>query len=42
MQIELKTLQVAVEHFSIPQNAIDYMVCLRWPDGVVKCPTCRS
>lgn len=42
MQTELKTLQAAVEHFAVPQNAIDYMVRLRWPDGVVKCPTCGS
>jgi hypothetical protein len=31
-----------MEHFSSPQNAIAYMVRLRWPDGVVKCPTCGS
>jgi transposase-like protein len=40
--VELKTLQDAMEHFSAPQNAIDYMVRLRWPDGVVKCPSCGS
>jgi transposase-like protein len=40
MPIELKTLQDAIEHFLAPQNAIDYMVRLRWPDGVVVCPTC--
>lgn len=38
----LNTLQEAVEHFSVPQNAIDYMVRLRWPDGVVTCPNCGS
>lgn len=40
MQTELKTLQDAMEHFAVPGNAIAYMVRLRWPDGVVECPTC--
>ena len=40
--MELKTLQDAIEHFADPQNAIDYMIRLRWPDGVVSCPTCGS
>jgi transposase-like protein len=40
--VELKTLQDAMEHFSIAQNAIDYMIRLRWPDGIVKCPTWDS
>ena len=38
----LNTLQEAFEHFSVPQNAIDYMIRLRWPDGAVKCPNCGS
>jgi transposase-like protein len=38
----LNTLQQAFEHFSVPQNAIDYMIRLRWPDGAVKCPNCGS
>jgi transposase-like protein len=38
----LNTLQEAFEHFSVPQNAIDYMIGLRWPDGAVECPTCGS
>ena len=37
---EPKTLQQAVVHFSNPDNCIAYMVARRWPDGVVKCPTC--
>src|ERR1700722_14008907 len=37
---EPKTLQQAVVHFSDPDNCIAYMVARRWPDGVVKCPTC--
>ncbi len=42
MQAELKTLQDAMQHFADPQNAVDYMIRLRWPDGVVTCPTCGS
>ncbi|MGD0736165.1 MAG: IS1595 family transposase [Terracidiphilus sp.] len=38
----LNTLQEAFEHFSDSQNAIDYMIRLRWPDGAVKCPNCGS
>jgi transposase-like protein len=34
-----KTLQEAIKHFSNPDNALAYMVSLRWPGGVV-CPTC--
>jgi len=34
------TLQEAIIHFSNPDNCIEYMVDLRWPDGVVVCPTC--
>lgn len=37
---EPKTLQEAIVHFSDPDNCIAYMVARRWPDGVVKCPTC--
>lgn len=34
-----ETLQQAIEFFAVPQNAHDFMVALRWPDGV-SCPTC--
>lgn len=34
------TLQQAIVHFSDPDNCLKYMVDLRWPDGVVVCPTC--
>jgi transposase-like protein len=37
---EFSTLQQAIVHFSDPDNCIAYMVARRWPDGVVKCPTC--
>jgi transposase-like protein len=37
---EFSTLQQAIVHFSNPDNCVAYMVARRWPDGVVKCPTC--
>ena len=36
-----KTLQDAIVYFDNPDNALAYMVRLRWPDGVVTCPKCR-
>jgi transposase-like protein len=36
------TLQAAIVYFSDPDVAFDEMVRFRWPDGVVKCPTCGS
>jgi transposase-like protein len=36
----IRTLQQAIQHFSSEANCIDYMVKMRWPDGVVICPTC--
>ncbi|MFZ0879646.1 MAG: IS1595 family transposase, partial [Candidatus Acidiferrales bacterium] len=35
-----KTLQQAIVHFSSPDNCLNWMVNLRWPNGVV-CPTCE-
>jgi transposase-like protein len=35
-----ETLQKAIEFFSDPDRCHQYMVQQRWPDGVVKCPTC--
>jgi transposase-like protein len=35
-----KTLQQAIIHFADPDNCLAFMVKLRWPDGVVTCPTC--
>lgn len=37
-----KTLQQAIIHFSSFENCKDFMVRLRWPNGVVKCPHCGS
>jgi transposase-like protein len=36
-----KTLQQAIIHFANPDNCLKFMVKLRWPDGVVVCPTCE-
>lgn len=36
------TLQQAVIYFSNPDVCLAEMVRFRWPDGVVKCPTCGS
>jgi transposase-like protein len=33
-------LKQAIEYFSDEDRALDYMIHLRWPDGVVTCPTC--
>lgn len=35
-----KTLQQAILYFASPDNCLRFMVKLRWPDGVVSCPTC--
>jgi hypothetical protein len=37
-----KTLQEAIVYFSNPETAFAEIVKFRWPDGVVKCPTCES
>src|SRR3954469_10172055 len=36
------TLLEAITYFSDPMVCLDFMVSLRWPDGVVECPTCGS
>lgn len=37
-----KTLQAAVLYFSDHAHCAEYMIALRWPDGIVKCPRCGS
>jgi len=37
-----ETLQEAVLYFSDPENCRNYVAAWRWPDGIVKCPTCDS
>jgi transposase-like protein len=40
MSAKPKTLQQAMLHFADPDNCLAFMVKVRWPDGVVVCPTC--
>jgi transposase-like protein len=35
-----KTLQEAIKFFADDQRAFDYMMLVRWPDGIVRCPRC--
>src|SRR5688572_1873827 len=35
-----KSLMEAIQYFSNPDNAREYLVALRWPNGVV-CPYCE-
>src|SRR5665213_3152345 len=37
-----RTLQAAILHFSEYENCKEFMMELRWPDGVVRCPHCGS
>ena len=37
-----KTLQQAIVHFDKPENCNAFMIAMRWPDGIVRCPTCDS
>lgn len=37
-----KTLQQAILFFSDYQNCHEAVKAIRWPDGVVKCPTCNG
>jgi hypothetical protein len=39
---EPKSLQEAIVYFSNPDNCIDYLAVRRWPDGIVRCPSCGS
>jgi hypothetical protein len=37
-----KTLQEAIQNFSDFENCRQFMIAVRWPDGIVRCPTCGS
>ncbi len=37
-----KTLQACIQFFSNPENCRQFMVSVRWLDGVVRCPHCDS
>jgi transposase-like protein len=39
---EPTTLIEAIQHFSDPDKALEFLAALRWPDGVVICPNCGS
>ena len=42
-QIEFpETLLSAISYFADAQRALDFMITLRWPDNVVRCPRCQS
>jgi transposase-like protein len=42
MDGSIKTLQQAILHFADYENCREFMAFVRWPDGVVKCPTCGA
>ena len=42
MNREPKTLQEAILYFADFENCKKFMMELRWPDGIVRCPQCGS
>jgi len=42
MESKHATLRDAILYFANYQNCHDFMVALRWSDGKVKCPVCKS
>jgi transposase-like protein len=42
MAAEPKTLQQAILHFADFENCKTFLVSLRWPGGIVRCPRCDS
>jgi transposase-like protein len=39
---EPQTLQEAIQHFSNFDNCREFMISIRWADGIVRCPNCGS
>jgi transposase-like protein len=37
-----RTLQEAIQFFSDYENCRQFMIAVRWPDGIVRCPACGS
>ncbi len=37
-----KTLQQAIQFFTDYDNCRQFMISVRWADGIVRCPTCDS
>jgi transposase-like protein len=42
MEYAVKTLQQAIKHFADAENCRKFMVFMRWPDGVARCPYCDA
>ena len=42
MEDQIKTLQQAIQHFADRENCRKFMVFVRWPDGVPRCPYCSA
>jgi transposase-like protein len=42
MEYAVKTLQQAIRHFADAENCRKFMVFIRWPDGVARCPYCDA
>jgi transposase-like protein len=42
MEYAVKTLQQAIQHFADFENCRKFMEFMRWPDGLIKCPTCGA
>src|SRR6185437_6395137 len=42
MDGSIKTLQQAIQHFSDAENCRRFMVFVRWPDGMPRCPYCGA
>ena len=42
MEYAVKTLQQAIQHFGDSENCRKFMVFMRWPDGVPRCPYCDA
>ena len=42
MEYAVKTLQQAIVHFADRENCRKFMVFMRWPDGVARCPYCDA
>jgi hypothetical protein len=36
------TLQEAIQYFADFENCRQFMISVRWPDGIVRCPKCNS
>jgi len=38
----IKTLADAIKHFADPENCHQFMIAVRWSDGIVRCPYCDA